>query len=90
MKKEEMNLDIYATMTVQDMLLQQLIASLFAGQRDGGELFEKQFMDGLRFNLSVSPDTNQDAVTHAQYFQEIALQRAQRFFEQVKARSPRN
>lgn len=84
----ETEIDIYAALTVQDMLLQQIAAALLSTHADNGVAFEEQFMHRLRFGLTIPPDADADSAAHAQALQTSALTRAARFFEQVRRRIP--
>lgn len=81
-----MNQQVFARLTVQNMLLEQLYAAFFSGMDDKGKRFMDDFLHSLRYKLAVPTDANQDSGVDAMQLQEDALFLAERFFSAVRSR----
>lgn len=86
MEQNDINQQLFARLTVQNMLLEQLMTGWFSGLEDRGEEFIANFIHTLRYKLTVPADANQDAGVDAQALQADALEIAERFFSAVRAR----
>ena len=84
MEQRHLNTDLFAALTFHEMLLQQLTVAFLGGTPDNGEQFIKQFIDSLRYKLTVPPGSDTDAGVDVQQLQEVALYRAERFFGKVR------
>mgnify|MGYP000883574751 FL=1 len=83
MEQKHINTDIFAQLTLHEMLLTQVVSAMLAGYPDKGELFIQQFSDQLRYKLTVPPGSEIDDGVDAQQLQEVALHRAENFFRKI-------
>lgn len=85
MEQREINQQVFAHLTVQNMLLKELCLALFSVHEDKGDRFMAEFLHGLRAKLRVPADADPDPGFDVLRFQADALALAERFFDQVKA-----
>jgi len=85
MDQQDINQQIFARMTVQNMLLEQMYAFIFTGMEDKGEKFTAEFLHNLRYKLAVPSDMNPECAIDVQLLQADALHIAERFFSSVRA-----
>lgn len=89
MEQKHINTDLFAQLTLHEMLLKQLASALLSQQKDNGEMFIAQFMALLRHKLTVPPGSDASGEVDPLQLQEVALFRAQRFFDSVRTGLPR-
>lgn len=85
MEQREISQQVFAHLTVQNMLLRELCLALFAVHEDRGDRFMAEFLHVLRAKLRVPADADPNPGFDALQLQGDALQLAERFFAQVKA-----
>lgn len=85
MDQQDINQQIFARMTVQNMLLEQVFAFIFTGMEDKGAKFTDTFLHSLRYKLNVPTDASPDSAIDPQTLQADALHIAERFFSSVRA-----
>lgn len=86
MEQRNLNIDLFAALTFQSALLEQIAARMFVLMPDKGEAFMAEFIDGMRYHLTVAPGSDPSDEDFAQQLQTTALLRAERFFESVRNR----
>lgn len=86
MEQSDINQQIFARLTVQNALLEQITSSLLSTQPDHGDAFISDFVRNLRYKLNVPADANQESGLDALQLQEDALFFAERFFLSVRSR----
>lgn len=90
MTQTEINTDLYAALTVQNMLLEQIAAAMFNAMPDHGAAFMAEFIDRLRYKLNMPAGVDATSGVEPQALQAAALQRAEALFRTVRSnlRSP--
>lgn len=86
MEQNDINQQLFARLTVQNMLLEQLYIAFFFGMDDKGARFMDEFLRSLRYKLSVPADAHQESGVDAMQLQADALCLAERFFSSVQSR----
>jgi len=86
MDQRNINIDLFAALTFQSALLEQIAARMFVLMPDKGEEFMAEFLDGMRYRMTVAPGGDPSDEAFAQQLQTTALLRAERFFESVRNR----
>lgn len=66
--------------------MQQLIAAFLLCQEDRGELFIKQFLDGIRYKMRIPAEANTESGVDEVQMQSDAITLAENFFVSVRNR----
>ena len=84
MNQDEINRQIFAQLTFQKYLLEQISSFMLAGFPDKGEQFIREFTDRLAYKMEMNPAAAQETEDHAMRMQADSLKVCEDFFLRVR------